>query len=125
MISLPIIVINIVFFVVRFYYHFLQTKAGMLFKKTTISKQHKMFGSALNAILNYITDPVLLENYIHNLGQTHAEYGVISAHIDYFIDSFMKALKETLPETIDAKIYTIWSEILEDLMADFKVELFK
>ena len=67
MLPLPIINKNMDFFVVRFYYYyFLHTKAGLLFKKTNIIAQQKMFGSELNAILIYVTDPVIFSK-IHQV----------------------------------------------------------
>ena len=94
LLSLPIINRNMDFFVIRFYYYFLRTKAGLLFQHTNIEQQFKMFNSSLNVILTHIADPMQLEDHLQELIKTHVEYGVIAEHVDYFIDSFMKALSE-------------------------------
>ena len=121
--SLPVINGNMDFFVIRFYYHFLRTKAGLLFKHTNIEKQFKMFNTSLNIIITHIADPTQLEDHVHELVKSHAEYGIIPEHVDYFIDSFMKALKEIFPEEEDQEIVEIWHKIISEIMDYFRENL--
>ena len=111
------------FFVIRFYYYFLRTKAGLLFQHTNIQNQFKMFNSSLNVILTHITDPTLLEDHLNTLIKTHTAYGVIADHIDYFIDSFMNALKEIFTDESDVPIITIWYKVIVEIMSYFKDNL--
>ena len=117
--SLPILSKNMEFFVLRFYYHFLMTKAGLLFQHTKIETQHKMFSTALNAIITQIADPALLEHTIDELVKTHSEYGIVQEHIDYFINSFMAALQEVFNEDSDALLNT-WHKVIVELMSYFR-----
>lgn len=111
------------FFVIRFYYYFLRTKAGLLFQHTNIEKQYQMFNSSLNVILTHIADPTLLEDHLQELIKSHVEYGVISEHIDYFIDSFMKALTELFDDESDKAILEVWNKVITDIMIYFKNDL--
>ena len=111
------------FFAVRFYYHFLQTKAGFLFKNTKIEQQYKMFGASLNIILTYISDPDLLENHMRILAKSHVEYGVIIDYIEDFIDAFMKALEETLSQKVNKHVLDIWKILISEIMTLFKIYL--
>jgi hemoglobin-like flavoprotein len=121
--SLPVINKKMDFFVIRFYYYFLRTKAGLLFQHTNIEKQYQMFNSSLNVILTHIADPTLLEDHLQELIKSHVEYGVISEHIDYFIDSFMKALTELFDDESDKAILEVWNKVITDIMIYFKNDL--
>lgn len=122
MFSLPIINLNMEFFSLRFYYHFLQSKAGFLFKNTKIEQQHKMFGVSLSLILTYLTDPnpELLETYLETLVKSHVEFGVVSNHVNDFIEAFMKALSEILPENTDMQLLYTWRKVISDIMSVFR-----
>lgn len=123
LVSVPMINKNMEFFTIRFYYHFLQTKAKFLFKNTIIEQQHKMFGSSLYIILTYIADPEYLENYVGKLAMNHGEYGIIGKYIDDFVGAFMKALQETLPEDTNSHLFDIWHRVISVIMIFFKSNL--
>ena len=65
LLSLPIINRNMDFFVIRFYYYYLRTKAGLLFQHTNIEKQYKIFTTSLKVMLTHIADPTQLEVHLH------------------------------------------------------------
>ena len=121
--SLPIINKNTEFLVIRFYYHFLQTKAGLLFKNTKMEDQYKMFASSLNAIITHIANPYLLMDNLDVLIQSHVKYGVMEEHIDYFIESFMKALGEVFSNEQDKTILKLWKKLITSIMLYFKEHL--
>ena len=121
--SLPIINKNTEFLVIRFYYHFLQTKAGLLFKNTKMEDQYKMFASSLNAIITHIANPYLLMDNLDVLIQSHVKYGVMEEHIDYFIESFMKALGEVFNNEQDKTILKLWKKLITSIMLYFKEHL--
>lgn len=120
--SLPILSKNMEFFVLRFYFHFLKTKAGVLFQHTQIPKQHKMFNTAFTVIINHITDPVLLEHSIEDLVKSHSKYGIRQDHIDLFINSFMIALQEVFNEDSD-HLLNSWHTIIVEIMSFFSNEV--
>ena len=121
--SLPVISKNLEFFVIRFYFHFLRTKAGLLFQHINIEQQYKMFSSSLNIIITHISDPEQLEGHLYELIETHNDYGVIVEHVDYFIDSFMKALAEIFSNDSDREIIDVWSLAISEIMQYFKNNL--
>ena len=123
LLSLPIINRNMDFFVIRFYYYFLRTKAGLLFQHTNIENQFKMFTTSLNVMLTHIADPTQLEDHLHELITSHVEYGVIEEHVDYFIDSFMKALQEIFSYESTHDLLAIWYKVVTEIMLYFKDNL--
>ena len=124
LLSLPIISKNMEFFVIRFYYYFLRTNAGLLFQQTNIENQYKMFNTSLNVILTHIADPTQLEDNLQDLIKTHVGYGVIGEHIDFFIDSFMKALSEIFSDYSSKNLLEIWYKVISEIMFYFKDSLF-
>lgn len=118
--SLPIINKNMDFLVIRFYHYFLETSAGLLFSNTNMEIQYKMFASSLNTIITHIVSPHLLNDNLDKLIVTHANYGVLSEHIDMFIDSFMKALHEVFNENKDRIILDLWKKLVTTIMDFFK-----
>ena len=111
------------FFVIRFYYYFLRTKAGLLFQHTNIEQQFNMFTTSLNLVLTHITNPIQLEDYLQDLIKSHVEYGVIAEHVDYFIDSFMKALTEIFSDESNYELLKIWRKVITKVMQYFKDNL--
>ena len=124
LLSLPIISKNMDFFVIRFYYYFLRTNAGLLFQQTNIENQYKMFNTSLNVILTHIADPTQLEDHLQDLIKSHVEYGVIGEHDDFFIDSFMKALSEIFSDYSAKNLLEIWYKVISEIMFYFKENLF-
>ena len=120
LLSLPVINRNMDFFVIRFYYYFLSKKARLLFQDSNIVEQFKMFTTSLNLILTHIADPMQLEDHLLDLIKTHVEYGVIAEHVDYFIDSFMKALTEIFSDESNNKLLEIWYKLITHVMHYFK-----
>ena len=123
LLSLPVINRNMDFFVIRFYYYFLRTKAGLLFQHTNIEQQFKMFTTSLNLILTHIADPMQLEDHLLDLIKTHVEYGVIAEHVDYFFDSFIKALSEIFSDESNYELLEIWYKVITQVMQYFKDNL--
>jgi hemoglobin-like flavoprotein len=121
--SLPIINKNMDFFVIRFYNYFLRSNAGHLFKNTQIENQYKMFNTALNVIISHISDSTLLEDYLALLVDEHAHYGVISDHIDNFVESFINALSEIFNNDSEKSIILIWYKVISEIMHYFKENL--
>ena len=105
---------------IRFYYYFLQTNAGLLFEHTNIEKQYKMFTTALKIILTHNADPTQLEDLLRSLVETHVKYGILTEHVNYFIDSFMKALAEIFSAESDHEIIKIWTKVISEIMFYFK-----
>ena len=120
---LPKINNNIDFLISRFYFYFLKTNAGILFKHTKMGQQEKMFASALNAILTNITNPGLLEDTLEEIIAKHRDYGVLQKHIEYFVDSFMKALKDIFNTENDQYILNLWYKIISNIMGYFKDQI--
>ena len=123
LLSLPIINRNMDFFVIRFYYYFLRTKAGLSFQHTNIENQFKMFNTSLNVILSHIADSTQLDDYLQELIKAHVEYGVITEHVDYFIDSFMKALTEIFSDESNYELLEIWRKVITKVLQYFKDNL--
>lgn len=116
--SIPIIRQNLDFFVIKFYSYFLQTKAGTLFHNTNLEKQYKMFHSSLTLIINHLENPDYVSDHLNKLIEVHLTYGVKKEHIDYFVTSFMKALKDIFSEQYDIFEGT-WYEIINEIMRYF------
>ena len=121
--SIPIVKKNIEFFVIRFYYYFLQSKAGLLFQGTNIENQYKILNSSFNFILTQIIDESRLEEQFYKLITTHVEYKVIPEHIDDFIESFKKAFEEIFSDDSEKKYVKVWFKIISEIMLFFKTDL--
>ena len=121
--SLPNLNKNLDFFVIRFYYYFLQTKAGVLFKHTDIKRQYRMFHRSLNTLVTHLAEPKQVQEHLNALIMTHQKYGVLPDYVDDFIDSFMKALKEIYTDESDNEILNIWYKVVRELMIYFKKKL--
>ena len=80
-----------------------------------------MINSSLNVILTHIADPTQLED-LHEI-ISHAEYGVIEEHVDYFICSFIKALQEVFSDESTKNLLDIWSKVITEIMTYFKNNL--
>ena len=106
-------------FVTIFYNYFLQSGAGPLFENTNIGKQHKMFSTALNVLLTHIDDPEILGDHLDDLIDDHVEYGVIANHIDDFVSSFMKAIKEIFKDE-PTILLEAWQKIVSGIMEYFR-----
>ena len=106
----------------RFYYFFLQTDAGILFKNTNMDTHYKMFHVTLAFLIAHIDNPVLLNEHLKLVVQKHKTYGVKSEHVFYFIDSFMMALKEFFDES-DERVTFIWNNVLYEIMSFFNEQL--
>ena len=74
-------------------------------------------------ILTHIADPTQLEDHLHELISSHAEYGVIEKQVDYFIDSFIKALQEGFSDESIKVLLDIWSKVITEIMTYFKYNL--
>ena len=85
--------------------------------------QYKMFASSLNAIITHIANPYLLMDNLDVLIQSHVKYGVMEEHIDYFIESFMKALGEVFSNEQDKTILKLWKKLITSIMLYFKEHL--
>lgn len=92
--SLPIISANLDLFIVKFYSYLLKTDAGRLFKQTELEKQYRMFHKSLAVIITHIENPQFLQEHVNGLITTHIQYGVSKNDVDYFVESFMKALSD-------------------------------
>lgn len=114
---------NLNFFVLRFYYYFLETDAGKLFDKTKFEKQYKMFYASIELIITHINNPDLIEDYLNDLVNAHKTYGVVVEHVDFFIGSFMKALQEIYIGANKKEIIDIWYKIIIKIMAIFERKL--
>ena len=105
----------------RFYYYFLQTKAGLLFKQTEKEKQYQMFAVSLKIIFNHINNPPQMVKQLDNLISNHQKYGVMRVHADYFIESFLKALKEVFEnQKFDTTISNLWLRVISDILGYFQ-----
>ena len=106
----------------RFYFYFLQTEARVLFVKTDMEKQHKMFHVTLAFLIAHIDNPVLLNKHLGLVITRHRDYGVTKKHIPFFIDSFMSALKELLDGS-DDRVTAIWNSVIYEIMSVFNEQL--
>ena len=111
---------NSEFFVIRFYHYFLQTKAGKLFLSTDIDKQYALFNASLMLIINHITHTSYFETYIFELVQYHKQYGNMADYVDFFRDSFVKALQEVFTDESDREVFPLWETVLDDILVYFK-----
>ena len=105
-----------------FYSYFLQTPARILFEHTDMENQYKMFHVALTMIISHTDDPFLLENHLKLIVTNHRRFGVKEEYVPYFIDSFLKALKEVNTELNEAEI-EVWSKIIIEIMNSFIKQL--
>ena len=121
--SLTTITSHLDFFVLRFYYHFLDTKAGQLFQRTRLEHQYKMFYSSIDLIINHIENPHLLEDHLNDLAEKHKQVGVLVEHVDYFIGSFIKALEDIFIGDVNKQIITVWYKIIVKIMSYFEKKL--
>lgn len=119
--SIKVINKHIDFFVIRFYHYFLSTDAGNLFQNTQMDKQMNMFATSLIVIFNHVKNPFQLKSYLEELAIRHRNYGVITEHSDYFIDSFMAAIKEVMEgENLGNKTLDLWFKIISDVLGFFQ-----
>lgn len=108
----------------RFYYFFLQTEAGVLFKNTEMENHYQMFNVALAFLISHIDNPSMLNKHLELIVKNHKKYGVESKHIPFFIDSFISALKEFFDES-DERVIPIWNSIIYEIMSYFNERLLK
>ena len=106
----------------RFYYYFLETEAGDLFRHTELEKQYKMFYVSLAFLIAHIDNPILLNEHLKLVVAKHKQFGVTNRHIPYFIDSFMSAIKEFLDNS-DNRIIEIWNSVIYEIMNVFNEQL--
>lgn len=119
--SINYVVGNLEVLAKRFYHYFLQTDAGILFKDTDMEKQYKMFAISMRIILDHINHPTEMKNQLDNLIISHKRYGVIAQHADFFVDCFLKALKEIFEGyQVDERQRAIWKNIISEVMQYFK-----
>ena len=116
--SIPIIRQNLDYFVIKFYSYFLQTKAGLLFHETSLDKQYKMFHSSLSLIINHLDNPDYVVEHIDKLNEIHVNYGVEKVHVEYFVSSFMKALKDIFSDKYST-YQSIWYKVITEIMDYF------
>ena len=121
--SLTILNSNLDFFVLRFYYHFLKTKAGDLFLNTKFENQYIMFYSSLEMIINNIENPGLIESHLTTLVKKHKNFGVSVEHIDSFIDSFIKALQDIFIGENCKEVISVWHTVIVQIMTFFEKKL--
>ena len=122
--TIKIIKKNLDFFVVRFYEYFLKTEAGILFQNIAMEKQQLMFSTSLNIIFDHITYPLDLGRYLEDIAIRHKEYGVLAGHTNFFIDSFLTALKEVLEgQIVDSKYFDIWIRDISDVLVYFQEKI--
>lgn len=107
----------------RFYYFFLQTDAGELFKNTQMENHYKMFHVALAFLIAHIDNPESLNQHLKLVVTKHKTYGVKSKHISLFVDSFMSALKEFFDES-NERVVRIWNSVIYEIMSFFNDQLF-
>ena len=108
----------------RFYYFFLQTEAGELFKNTDMETHYRMFHVALAFLISHIDNPTLLNKHLELIIEKHKTYGVKRSHISHFIDSFISALKEFFDESNERTI-VIWNSVIYEIMSFFNEKFFE
>lgn len=123
--SLPTIIQNLDFFVLRFYYYFFQTEAFKLFEHVKLNYQYKMFYSSIKTMIGHIETPELLENQLDKLVSVHKAYGVTVEYVDYFINSFNLALNDIFTNREKDEILAVWYKIIIRIMNYFEKELRK
>lgn len=107
----------------RFYQNFLESKAGILFKNTDMDRQQIMFHQSIGVIITHIQYPEMLELHLNNIIAKHSHYGVLAVHIDDFIDSFYRALKDVFPDEADAHNVELWYKLINSVMLYFKNQI--
>ena len=108
----------------RFYYFFLQTEAGGLFKNTDMETHYRMFHVALAFLIAHIDNPNLINKHLKLIVERHKKYGVKKSYIFYFIDSFISALKEFFDES-NERIIVIWNSVIYEIMSFFNEKFFE
>lgn len=119
--SLDILNKNSEFFVIRFYYYLVKTKAGSLFRQTEMEKQYSIFNASLNLILDHITNPMFLKDHMPKLVGRHDKYGNMAEYVDDFKQSFLNALQEVFIKDSEKEILFIWEILLLEILSYFKV----
>ena len=109
------------YLVQRFYFYFLQTEAGPLFRETEWDNHMKMFHVSLAFLIAHIDNPTLLNKHLSLIVENHRGYGVESKHISHFIDSFISALNEFFEE--NDRIIGIWHSVIYEIMSFFNSKL--
>lgn len=123
--SLPTIMQNLDFFVLRFYYYFFQTDAFKLFQHVKLNYQYKMFYISIKTMIAHIETPDLLEDQLDKLVSIHKSYGVTVEHVDYFINSFNQALSDIFTNQEKSETIAVWYKIIIRIMNYFEKELRK
>ena len=121
--SLPVINANMDILASRFYFYLLKTKAGSLFNSTKIENQHKMFSSSFNVFITHLLSPHLLHDNLDKIINNHIHYGVLTEHVDCFIESFTRALADVLKSENNKKTLHLWTKIISEIMYYFKEPL--
>ena len=85
-----------------------------------MENQYKMFNVSLNVILGYIEEPEKLKDYLGQMAQRHAQYGVDTVHLDLFIDSFMNAWKELFDNKYEENLFNLWYRVITEIIFYFK-----
>lgn len=111
---------NLDFFVIRFYHYFLKTDTKYLFQNTEMNMQFNMFQKSINIMITHIGNPYVLYEHLESLITSHSSYGVLEEHVNYFIDSFMSALKEIFNLESQKNLLNLWMRLVHDIMQYFK-----
>lgn len=106
-----------------FYGYFLKTEAGFLFEHTDMNRQQLMFHSSIGVIITHIEHPYMLEQHLNQTITKHQAYGVTGRHVDLFIESFYKGLKDVFPDVVDKHKVEIWYKLISSVMLFFKNQL--
>jgi len=120
--SLSVICDNLDFFLIRFYYHFLTTKACKSVQNITSENNYLRMSIFLNFIITHIENRVLVKEYLITSQYNHSEYSVLNMQTKYFIDSFLNALKELFLSEKYENLLNLWDQELRDFMSILKSE---
>lgn len=107
-------------FVEAFYTRFFQAAPSALPLFTKPASQHRMFASAIDRLVQQITEPERLEAEVVALGRRHRGKGVQPLHLELGRDAFIAAIRVAAP-AIDPTELQLFAEIYDrmvDAMTD-------
>ena len=107
----------------EFYLNFLKSNAGSLFQNTDFNRQYMMFASSIGVIITHIDHPMMLKEHLNDLVQKHTHYGVLTNHVDDFIEAFHATIKDVFINDFDKQKIELWYKLINSVMLYFKDQL--
>ena len=86
-----------------------------LFGENGISEREEMVRETFVSALAYLEEEPWLDENLHAMGKSHAEYGVEGPMYAWFVDTLLDTLEEVAGANWGPKDREAWSEVLTEL----------